>query len=983
MTVAYITSGATYPIPGTLTLVETIAGGAASSSSNSTVNEGTGGGAGAYNANNNATFLGHTGTVNVQAGPGGSADHGNGNDTWFNATSLANAVTNGNTVSVASQQGAGSTTAGGAGGTGSSGVGTSSANGGSGGLFNQDAGANGGGDGGGGAGGPNGAGLNGGSGSKAANDGGGGGGGTGSPTGTAGGDGTTTTGGTGGKNSAGSGQGTGGTTGSPAGGAGSNGGGGGGAEGTTAVSGGAGGAGADWDATHGPGGGGGGGPFNNTSTNKGGVGGNYGAGGGGPGGQSNTGFSAGAQGIIRVSYTGGYSTTLDAFFEPIRLKPLRTIGFTTEFLQGGFTGTSPKLANPYVQAPLFEPTKLKPATPFDWSPFGTDPPLTNPFRTSAFFEPNRLKPTTIFDWNPPGTSPALAVPYRTSNFFDPTRIKPPIPGLDFQPPGTSPAINSPYWTQAFFDAIRLKQPTIDSPPIIVPSAAAPAFVIQAPFFDVTRLQPRQDFLWPPPGTSPALISAYVPGALFDRLSLMRPPAWDSSVTPAVAAATCNLTIDGSASHNSGATSTPTVGPLSSTFANGRVIIFVTYNLSSGSISSITGGGLTFTKRITITLGGSDVFDEWAAPVGGSPLSGVTFTANLSGSASFTFMQAFVVSNGGNAVAFDTGGPQAVTSGAASMTTNESAMVFCAGRFGTSGAPTASAPWTQIIGGVASSFSASEYQFPLSAGTYTGAFSGTDETGSIIDAIYCPGASAAVASSLASFFEAPTLKRPGVEFAWNPFGTSPAIGTFLYTSPFFDLTKLGRASPFEWSPFAPAVAVSGVSLTGFFDPTKLKPAGQFDWNPPGTSPALTIPYLTTEWFERVRLKLPIIHVPDIVPPMPGVFINLDTWFDALRVLRPRLWDMDLPPAFTVEAPPPTAPFFDALRKTRVPDDFPFTRATVQLDTRLYALTDWFTAVRLKQPLVETPLVVYFPAQFIPPASAFTFPFIANMGSLTNR
>lgn len=322
----------------------------------------------------------------------------------------------------------------------------------------------------------------------------------------------------------------------------------------------------------------------------------------------------------------------------------------TDFVNNAFVGTSPALVSPYVQAPLFEPIKLKLRTPFEWQPFGTDPPLSTTFATSEFFPPTKLGRTTPFDWQPPGTSPALTVPYRTSNFFDPVKVKPPIPGLDFQPPGTSPAINSPYWTQAFFDVVVLKR-----------------------------------------------------GQQFD----------------------------------------------------------------------------------------------------------------------------------------------------------------------------------------------------------------------------------------------------------------PAV------------------------PFSPPVAVSGLSLTNFFDLTKLKPTTQFDWNPPGTSPALSSPRSFDLWFDVVRLKLPIIHVPDIVPPMPAVAFNLDAWFDALRLLKVRLWDMDLPPAFTLEAPPPTAPFFDALRKVRLPDDFPFTKATVQLDTRLYALTDWFTAVRLKQPLVETPLVVYFPAQFVAPASAFTFPFIANMGSLTNR
>jgi hypothetical protein len=89
------------------------------------------------------------------------------------------------------------------------------------------------------------------------------------------------------------------------------------------------------------------------------------------------------------------------------------------------------------------------------------------------------------------------------------------------------------------------------------------------------------------------------------------------------------------------------------------------------------------------------------------------------------------------------------------------------------------------------------------------------------------------------------------------------------------------------------------------------------------------------------------------------------------------------AFGVPFPPPileTAAFFDALAKLKVPDGFPFTYAAAQPITIQNALTDWFERVKLKQPLVETPLVVYYPAQVIAPSLVHNLPIIVTTGKL---
>lgn len=173
-----------------------------------------------------------------------------------------------------------------------------------------------------------------------------------------------------------------------------------------------------------------------------------------------------------------------------------------------------------------------------------------------------------------------------------------------------------------------------------------------------------------------------------------------------------LSIDGTPVNIAGQSGASfTIGPITTTFTNGEVFIVVLTNLNGGGVSSISGGSLTFTRRAFTSQGGTNIdnIEEWSAPVGGSVVNNVTFTVTLSGSASYISASLFAVSNGGSSISFDAGGPQTSTSGLASMTTSETALIIPSARFSATGAPTASSPWTGICSGVSGAFLGVEYQ----------------------------------------------------------------------------------------------------------------------------------------------------------------------------------------------------------------------------------------------------------------------------------
>jgi hypothetical protein len=202
----FINSGTSYTLPADFNpgdnTVECYGSGGSANSSGTN-----GGGGGAYSKVTNIN-VGAGATVNIHIGSSGATD------TWFNATSVANAVSNGTTISCAAKGGSGAT-----GGAAASGCGTVKFSGGNGGAGGTSDGG-----GGGGCGGPNGDGKAGGSGGNFS-----GGGGGGANNGTAGGSdpNNASSGGAGGKNRLGAGGGAAGTSTSNNGGNGSGGGGGG------------------------------------------------------------------------------------------------------------------------------------------------------------------------------------------------------------------------------------------------------------------------------------------------------------------------------------------------------------------------------------------------------------------------------------------------------------------------------------------------------------------------------------------------------------------------------------------------------------------------------------------------------------------------------------------------------------------------------------------------------------------------------------
>lgn len=178
----------------------------------------------------------------------------------------------------------------------------------------------------------------------------------------------------------------------------------------------------------------------------------------------------------------------------------------------------------------------------------------------------------------------------------------------------------------------------------------------------------------------------------------------------------------------------TIGPITSTFTNGIVVIDNLANDVSLYISSITGGGLTFTRHAAIN-GGAGYLERWTAPVGSSVVNNITFTVNANTSGVFTSTALYIVSAGGDTVSFDAGGPQTGTGTTiVGMTTQETALVtFCA-RFGSDSAPTVTGAWSGIVSGVSGSFFVAGDQSGA-AGTYNGTSSGTSANASIIDGFF--------------------------------------------------------------------------------------------------------------------------------------------------------------------------------------------------------------------------------------------------------
>lgn len=181
--------------------------------------------------------------------------------------------------------------------------------------------------------------------------------------------------------------------------------------------------------------------------------------------------------------------------------------------------------------------------------------------------------------------------------------------------------------------------------------------------------------------------------------------------------------------------TLSVGPFTTTLASE---VFITNVCNTAGITSISGGGLTWARRVDATSSaGVNHLEHWAAQASGA-LSGVTFTITYSGGGSaFTTAALYAFSGQDTSTIWDGNAsvpahtdngpdPQSIT------TSNANDVVIAGFRAGTA-SPTAGTGFTQICG---SNFLCVEYKI-LSA---TGTTSCTLGTGA-------GGASACVADAL--------------------------------------------------------------------------------------------------------------------------------------------------------------------------------------------------------------------------------------------
>ena len=156
----------------------------------------------------------------------------------------------------------------------------------------------------------------------------------------------------------------------------------------------------------------------------------------------------------------------------------------------------------------------------------------------------------------------------------------------------------------------------------------------------------------------------------------------------------------SLSLNGNVTSTATSGTslalpaLTTTTANFIVVIVV---VNGTSVNSVTGAGLTFTRRVT--SGGLNPIEMWTA-VSASPLNAEVLTVNLVAATTFIRANAFGIANVNTGSPFDSNAslPANSTANADLTISTSNADDFIIGAFRSSaGAPTGApgAPWITI------------------------------------------------------------------------------------------------------------------------------------------------------------------------------------------------------------------------------------------------------------------------------------------------
>jgi hypothetical protein len=202
-----------------------------------------------------------------------------------------------------------------------------------------------------------------------------------------------------------------------------------------------------------------------------------------------------------------------------------------------------------------------------------------------------------------------------------------------------------------------------------------------------------------------------------------------------------LALEGTPVHsNTISGSSANAGPFTTSVAT-QVFIANTINGSNVTISSITGGGLTWTLRKRSNTGTNTYIELWSAQAS-SAISAVTFTINYSGSITFSTVDIFAFSGADTSgTPFDTnvsvpsakdGGPDPILV----STDNANDVVIAAFRTASTSSPTAGATFTAVTNSGAD-FQLVEYkivsatQTNLSCGMTTGT---GDSNACVVDAL---------------------------------------------------------------------------------------------------------------------------------------------------------------------------------------------------------------------------------------------------------
>lgn len=175
-----------------------------------------------------------------------------------------------------------------------------------------------------------------------------------------------------------------------------------------------------------------------------------------------------------------------------------------------------------------------------------------------------------------------------------------------------------------------------------------------------------------------------------------------------------LALEGTPKHNNATSGTSLVTSAFTTTVATEVFIAATIN--GATISSITGGGLTWALRKGQGVAAERI-ELWAAPASGS-LSGVQFTINLSAGVSFITTDVFAFSGNDTSTVWDANAsvPASGTADPLAMTTsNANDVIIGAFRFGATANPTAGSGFTKISG---ADFQLTEYQIVAVAQLYS-------------------------------------------------------------------------------------------------------------------------------------------------------------------------------------------------------------------------------------------------------------------------